>query len=61
MNSLLNSTVSRTSINRFGRNQNVLRSSSPLSDSEIRSVAPSIFAERGLWVLAQEMAKLKTA
>ncbi|GAC1569141.1 MAG: DUF932 domain-containing protein [Aquirhabdus sp.] len=30
---------------RFGRNQHVLRSNSPLSDEQITAVAPSIFAE----------------
>lgn len=30
---------------RFGRNKNVLRSMSPLTDAEIMTVAPSIFAE----------------
>jgi hypothetical protein len=30
---------------RFGRTANVLRASSPLSDDQIRSVAPSIFAD----------------
>ena len=32
-------------VSRFGRNQHVLRSSSPLSDEQIMSVAPSIFSE----------------
>ena len=61
MNSLLNSTVSRTSINRFGRNQNVLRSRSPLSDSEIRAVAPSIFAETAHGSRSQKYSYIPTS
>ena len=30
---------------RFGRNVNTLRTNQPLSDDQIRAVAPSIFAE----------------
>ena len=30
---------------RFGRTSNVLRASIPLTDDQIRNVAPSIFAE----------------
>jgi hypothetical protein len=61
MHSLLNSTVSRTSINRFGRNQNVLRSRSPLSDSEIRAVAPSIFAETAHGSRSQKYSYIPTS
>ncbi len=32
-------------ISRFGRNQHAMRSSTPLADEQIRTIAPSIFAE----------------
>lgn len=39
------STVNQTRVQRFGKNAAILRSNSPLADEQIRSVAPSIFAE----------------
>ena len=37
--------LNKSSVNRFGRSAKVLRSKVPLSDEEIRAVAPSVFAE----------------
>lgn len=44
MNILINQSSSH--IRRFGRSARILRSHSPLSDEQIRHVAPSIFAEQ---------------
>jgi hypothetical protein len=38
-------TVNQTRVQRFGKGASILRSNSPISDDQIRAVAPSIFAE----------------
>jgi hypothetical protein len=53
---------------RFANSTHVLRSQTPLAEEQMRQAAPSIFAagdrnvglNRALWVLAEEMRKLKS-
>ena len=57
---------------RFSRQSNVVRSESPLDEDQMRRAAPSVFAtgklasvdrsvslNRALWVLAEEIRRLK--